>query len=54
MTRRERDIGRMRSAVQQAHESYMIRLAQLALNTAALIGGGWLLLAVFATGYNFY
>ena len=32
----------------------MIRFAQLAINTVAIIGGAWLLLAVFAAGYKFY
>ena len=30
------------------------RLALIALNAVALIGGAWLLLAVFAAGYKFY
>jgi len=32
----------------------MIRFAQLAINAVALVGGAWLLLAVFAAGYGFY
>ena len=32
----------------------MIRLARIALNAVAIIGGAWLLLAVFAAGYTFY
>ena len=32
----------------------MIRIASLVVNAIAAIGGGWLLLAVFAAGYKFY
>ena len=32
----------------------MIRIASLILNAIAIVGGGWLLLAVFAACVNFY
>lgn len=32
----------------------MIRLASLIVNAIAIVGGGWLLLAVFAACYKFY
>jgi len=30
------------------------RIASLIVNAIAIVGGGWLLLAVFAAGYKFY
>jgi len=32
----------------------MIRIASMIVNAIAIIGGGWLLLAVFAACVNFY
>ena len=32
----------------------ILKITSMIVNAIAIVGGGWLLLAVFAAGYNFY